>query len=164
MNWYWNDSIEESWSTWRKTGPDATLFTKNSVWTGMGSHLSLLSEGLVTNNLSHGMAFGDRGSMCVQWFFTALHCVNIQKNMVCPLSMRVSGPVIVSCKYGTEIFGSVIWGNCLNSWVTTSFSKILHHRVSWLVKWNLFRITELRNHRHCINHTSGGYLPKNKMR
>jgi hypothetical protein len=39
-------------------------------------------------------------------------------------------PVIVSYKYGTEMFGSVIWGNCLSSKVTTSFSEILHHKVS----------------------------------
>jgi len=25
-----------------------------------------VNEGLVTNNLSHGMAFGERGSMCFQ--------------------------------------------------------------------------------------------------
>jgi hypothetical protein len=31
-----------------------------------------------------------------------------------PFVNESSGPVIVSCKYGTEIFGSVIWGNCLS--------------------------------------------------
>jgi len=41
-----------------------------------------------------------------------------------------NGPAIVSCKYGTEIFGSVIWGSCLSSRVTNIISKILHHRVS----------------------------------
>ena len=42
-----------------------------------------------------------------------------------PFVNESSGPVIVSYKYGTEIFGSVIWGNCLSSRVTTNVSKIL---------------------------------------
>jgi hypothetical protein len=71
-------------------------------------------------------AFEDRGSMCIQNIVGSLqqymcHGVKIQKNMV----NETSGPVIVSCKYGTELFDSVIWGNLLSSWVTTSFSKIL---------------------------------------
>jgi two-component sensor histidine kinase len=58
--------IEGNCSTLRKTSPDAPLSNKNSIRTGMGSHLSLLFEELVTNNLRHGMAFGDGGSICVQ--------------------------------------------------------------------------------------------------
>jgi hypothetical protein len=58
--------IEGNCGTLEKNSPDAPLSTKNSIMTVVGSHLSLLFEGLVTNNLYHGLAFGDRGSMCVQ--------------------------------------------------------------------------------------------------
>ena len=49
---YW----QEKQSTRRTTCASATLSTKHPTWTGCGSNLSLHSEMLVTNCLSHGVA------------------------------------------------------------------------------------------------------------
>ena len=46
----------EDWSPWRKIDPSATVFTSNSIYTGLGRNPGPHGESLATNRLSLGTA------------------------------------------------------------------------------------------------------------
>jgi hypothetical protein len=52
-----NDIDGGNWRTLRKTCPRATLSTTNLTWTDPGANTCLCGERLVTNHISHGMAY-----------------------------------------------------------------------------------------------------------
>jgi hypothetical protein len=53
----WNDIDRGNWRTWRKICPNATLSTKNSKWTVLGTNLGIRGDRPVTNYLSSACWF-----------------------------------------------------------------------------------------------------------